>query len=134
MWFESLGGLRISEKRQPGQPVITCLEGGLVGSIRTTGRDRYAVHAWHAPDTDRAPPACPTRSGRFDMTAKSVPINSAPKALWTPLANIILAQLFILANYRQRLQEQAPGIRAVAGRLTSVGQVAAYEGRLLAAI
>jgi hypothetical protein len=29
MWFDSLGGLEITEQRQPGQPVLTRLEGRL---------------------------------------------------------------------------------------------------------
>ena len=29
MWFDSLGSLEITEQRQPGQPVVTQLEGRL---------------------------------------------------------------------------------------------------------
>ncbi len=29
VWFECLGGLEITEQRQPGQPVVTRLEGRL---------------------------------------------------------------------------------------------------------
>ena len=37
MWLESLGGLKITEQRQPEQPVITCLEGRLVDQAALQG-------------------------------------------------------------------------------------------------
>lgn len=36
MWCEALGGLAIAEQRQPGQPVVTQLEGRLI--------DQSALH------------------------------------------------------------------------------------------
>jgi hypothetical protein len=37
MWLERLGGLEITEERQPGQPVITQLEGRLVDQSALQG-------------------------------------------------------------------------------------------------
>ena len=37
MWLECLGGLEITEPRQPGQPVVTRLEGRLVDQSALQG-------------------------------------------------------------------------------------------------
>ena len=37
VWLECLGGLEIAEQRQPGQPVVTCLEGQLVDQSALQG-------------------------------------------------------------------------------------------------
>ena len=37
MWLECLGGLEITEQRQPGQPVVTRLEGRLVDQSALQG-------------------------------------------------------------------------------------------------
>ncbi len=37
VWFESLGGLRITEQRPPGQPVVTQLEGRLMDQSALQG-------------------------------------------------------------------------------------------------
>jgi len=37
VWHESLGGLEITEQHQPGQPVVTCLEGWLVDQSALQG-------------------------------------------------------------------------------------------------
>lgn len=37
MWHDSLSGLSITEQRQPGQPVFTCLEGRLVDQSALQG-------------------------------------------------------------------------------------------------
>jgi hypothetical protein len=37
MWLECLGGLEMTEQRQPGQPVVTRLEGRLVDQSALQG-------------------------------------------------------------------------------------------------
>jgi hypothetical protein len=37
VWFECLGGLEITEQRQPGSPVVTRLEGRLVDQSALQG-------------------------------------------------------------------------------------------------
>jgi hypothetical protein len=37
VWFDCLGGLEITEQRQPGQPVVTRLEGRLVDQSALQG-------------------------------------------------------------------------------------------------
>ena len=37
VWFECLGGLQITEQRQPGQPVVTQLEGQLADQSALQG-------------------------------------------------------------------------------------------------
>ena len=37
VWFDRLGGLEITEQRQPGQPVVTWLEGRLVDQSALQG-------------------------------------------------------------------------------------------------
>jgi hypothetical protein len=37
VWFDRLGGLKITEQRQPGQPVVTRLEGRLVDQSALQG-------------------------------------------------------------------------------------------------
>ena len=37
MWLECLGGLELTEQRQPGQPVVTQLEGRLVDQSALQG-------------------------------------------------------------------------------------------------